>query len=156
MGQKEIMDRKASDNKYLHRDFHVSMKMALDYCYTLYGDDDVKQYLRQFSAAYFKPLAEQIRSEGLVPLKTYFEQIYAAEESQVETTLNGSVLTVSVPYCPAVAYLRKSGHEIPSYYDYTTTIVYDELCQRAGLSSALDEYERETGRCVMRFIKEGE
>ena len=156
MGKKEIMVRKASDNKYLHRDFHISMKMALDYCYALYGNEDVKQYLRQFSQAYFKPLAEQIRAEGLPALKEYFEQIYAAEESQVEAVLKGPVLSVSAPYCPAIAYLKKSGHEIPSYYDYTTTIVYDELCQMAGIGFYLDEYDHETGKCSMRFIKEGE
>ena len=156
MGKKETMVRKASENKYLHRDFHISMKMALDYCHALYGDDDVKQYLRQFSQAYFKPLAEQIHCEGLPALKEYFEQIYAAEEAGVKAGLQGSLLTISIPCCPAIAYLKKSGHEIPPYYDYTTTIVYDELCRMAGIGFYLDEYDHETGKCSMRFIKEGE
>lgn len=154
--KKEIMDRRAADNKYLHRDFHVSMKMALDYCHARYGGEGVRQYLRQFSAAYFRPLAERMRAEGLEPLRTYFERIYEAEEARVETELTDRTLTVRVPRCPAVACLRGAGQEIPPYYEYTATVVYEELCRGTGIRFLLDEYDPETGRCAMRFVREGE
>ncbi len=149
----QIMERRASDNKYLHRDFHVAMKLALDYCHSLYGDEGVRQYLRQFASAYFQPLRAQMKDRGLVPLRDYFTQIYAAEEAEVDIVLEDAELTVRVPRCPAVTYLRKMDHDIPAYYDYTTTVVYEELCRDTGVTFVLDEYDRETGRCAMRFTR---
>lgn len=152
---KEIMDRRAADNAYLHRDFHISMKMALDYCHQRYGDEGVLEYLRTFSSRYFKPLSDEIRSRGLAPLVAYFKEIYAAEEAEVETILKGNVLTVRIPRCPAVTHLVSKGHDIPPYYDGTTLVVYEEICRDTGVRFVLDEYDRRTGRCAMRFIKGG-
>ncbi len=152
---KEVMVRTAADNAYLHRDFHISLKMALDYCHEQYGDEGVERFLRDFAARYFKPLREAVRERGLAPLEEYFREIYAAEEAEVETELKNGTLTVRVPRCPAVAHLKKKGHDIPPYYDGTTTFVYEEICRDTGVEFVLDEYERQTGRCVLRFIRGG-
>ena len=153
---KESMTRRAADNAYLHRDFHISLKMALDYCHLYYGGEGVEQFLRQFAARYFKPLREAVRAQGLAPLEEYFREIYAAEEAEVETRLENDTLTVRVPRCPAAAHLAGKGHEIPPYYDGTTTFVYEEICRGTGVTFVLDEYDRPTGRCVLRFIRGGE
>ena len=152
---KEIMDRRTADNVYLHRDFHISFKMALDYCHELYADKGVEEYLRTFSASFFKPLKDDIKSKGLEPLQKYFKGIYAVEEAEVETELKDNVLTVKISSCPAVVYLVENGHSIPPYYDGTTMVVYEEICRGTGIRVTFDHYNRSTGSCIMRFIKEG-
>ena len=39
---KRVMDRRAADNKYLHRDFHVSGDLGIQYVGERYGDNGVK------------------------------------------------------------------------------------------------------------------
>jgi len=40
---KEVMRRQASDNRYLHRDFHGAMSLALEYLRIRYGEDAVRE-----------------------------------------------------------------------------------------------------------------
>jgi hypothetical protein len=150
---KKIMDRRASDNKYLHRDFHISMKMALDYCYKKYGEEGLQEYLHTFASRCFSPLNERVKQSGLMPLKQYIEDIYGIEEAQVHTEIDGVTLKVSVPKSPAIAYIKEKGENIPDFYIYTTTIIYEEICRETGVNFYLDEYDNNTGQCEMRFVK---
>jgi hypothetical protein len=45
---KEVMRRKASDNDYLHRDFHLTLNMGIEYLREKFGDEAVGEYLEQF------------------------------------------------------------------------------------------------------------
>ena len=54
---KQVMDRKASDNKYLHKDFHVTLDIGIDYIGKHYGEDAVKEYLIRFADAYYRPMS---------------------------------------------------------------------------------------------------
>ena len=49
---KEIMNRTACDNAYLHKDFHGALSSALFYLEGMYGADAVREYLRQFATAF--------------------------------------------------------------------------------------------------------
>ena len=43
-----VMDRRAADNKYLHRDFHISNDLGAAYIAEKYGPEGVDEYLRTF------------------------------------------------------------------------------------------------------------
>lgn len=36
---KEIMRRQASDNIYLHKDFHIALNYGIEYLFQHYGED---------------------------------------------------------------------------------------------------------------------
>lgn len=61
----EVMTRKASDNKYLHRDFHNLLNLGLEYLRAEYGEQAVLDYLRQFTNSYYAPLKRQLLTKGL-------------------------------------------------------------------------------------------
>ena len=46
---KEIMRRTASDNEYLHKDFHASMNIGLEFLRKNYGKEGVIDYLKTFT-----------------------------------------------------------------------------------------------------------
>ena len=69
------IDRKASDNKYLHRDFHVSADIGIAYVGRYYGDNGVKEYLTDFTKSYYQKLVEEIKEFGLIALEKYLKKI---------------------------------------------------------------------------------
>ena len=75
---KETMRRHASDNPYLHRDFHGALSVGIEYLHERFGEDAVREYLRAFTRAYYAPLIEAVKSRGLAALGEHFERIYAA------------------------------------------------------------------------------
>ena len=152
----KIMTRTAKDNKYLHRDFHISCDVGINYIGERYGTEGVKAYLRQYVDAYLSPLAEKIRMEGLDPLKRYFLEIYRTEEAedQLQLSLEGDTLKVSITACPALTHMRKSGHTPSVWYRETTSTLYGRLAQNAGLAFTLEHYDEQSGAASFRFQKE--
>jgi len=43
----KVMERKASDNKYLHKDFHIALNLLMTYLYDHFGKDALVNYLKQ-------------------------------------------------------------------------------------------------------------
>lgn len=85
--RRETMRRKASDNRYLHKDFHGALSLGLEYLERHYGDEAVRDYLRQFVTSFHGPLRAAIRDRGLPALKEYLEGIYRLEGGNIRTTL---------------------------------------------------------------------
>ena len=94
--EKLNIERKAADNRYLHRDFHVSADIGIIYVGENYGDNAVKDYLTQYAKSFYKPLAEEVKAKGLVALKENFENVYKKEEwsEYLHTTLTENELKV--------------------------------------------------------------
>ena len=145
---KLVMERKSSDNKYLHRDFHISTDNGIGYVGEKYGDIGVEELLREFSSKYFQKLVNQYSEQGLVALKEYIENIYATEESEdaVEIEFSEKTLSVKVKYCPAVRYMKSQGHTPSKWYKMTTSVVYDQLAKDCGIHFEMGAYNEENGQ----------
>ena len=76
-----VMDRRAADNKYLHRDFHLYMNMGVDYLGRKFGGAVVDALSCALCQGVSPPLAEKIRAEGLPALQENIAATYAAEEA---------------------------------------------------------------------------
>lgn len=149
---KEVMTRRASDNAYLHKDFHGALSTAIDYLQQTYGREAVRQYLRQFAASYYAPLKRDICSRGLVALKEYFEQIYAIEGGKVEIDLFDDELTLRIFACPAVTHMRENGYAVAELFYETHVAVNDAICEDTPFAAEMPEYDQATGRSVQRFF----
>lgn len=66
---KEVIDRRASDNEYLHKDFHGALSAGIEYLQKNYGTQAVRDYLRQFALAFYSPLKKALGKRGLVAIK---------------------------------------------------------------------------------------
>lgn len=150
---KIVIERKASDNKYLHKDFHISGDIGISYVGINYGDKAVIEYLTRFTLNYYKPLIEKINKEGLSALKKHIDHIYEAEESNdaVKTVLSENCLEVKVKYCPAIKYMKGEGHIPSKWYIETTRTINNVIAQSTVYNFKLLEYDEDTGKASYIF-----
>ena len=150
---KEVMRRTAADNVYLHKDFHGALSNGLTYLEELYGPDSVREFLRKFGNAYYAPLKERIKTEGLAPLKEHFERIYDIEGGQVEISFTGDELELRIPACPAVMHMREHGYCVDNLFYETSKTINEALVDGTPFEAELVEYDEQTGRSVQRFFR---
>lgn len=154
--EKLFIERKASDNKYLHKDFHVTADIGIAYVGENYGDVAVIEYLTAYSKSFYKPLIKEILKDGLIPLKKNFEEVYKKEEwlEFFHAELLGDKLSVTIDKCPAVTFMKESGHIPSKWYKETTYTVYGVLAKECGLKFNVEYYNEEDGATKFSFWRE--
>ena len=150
---KEIMERRASDNVYLHRDFYGALSTGIEYLHRTLGEDAVREYLTRFTRSYYAPVTRDIRERGIPAIRDYFERIYAIEESDVTFEQTEDSLTVHVAACPAVTHMRAHGYPVARLFIETMRTVNEALVEGTPFEAELSEYDDETGRSVQRFTR---
>ncbi len=150
---REVMTRQASDNEYLHKDFHGALSAGIDYVAELYGPEAVREYLRDFATGYYAPLRKDLAQRGLAALKDYFENLYETEGGEAEITCSEDELVVRVEACPAVAHMRANGQPVADMFDETTRTVNEAICEGSPFQAELIDYDPQTGRGVQRFTR---
>lgn len=152
---KLVMERKAADNKYLHRDFHVTGEQGIRYIGESMGDNAVVEYLTEFTYNYYKPLICDMKNRGLVAMKEHLEKIYVAEEASdaLSCAFSEDKLDVTISYCPAIRFMRSIDYTPCKWYVETTRTVYQQLATASGYGFRLDFYDEETGAAKYSFFK---
>ena len=154
--EKLHIERKAADNKYLHRDFHISADIGITYVGENYGDEAVREYLTQYTKSFYKLLAEEVHTKGLIALKENFINVYKKEEwsEYLHTELTENELKVKIDKCPAITYMKSAGHTPSQWYKETTYTVYKVLAEMCGLGFTVNYYNEDNGRCEFTFSKQ--
>ncbi len=150
---KKVLNRKASDNVYLHRDFHGALSAGIEYLHRNFGPEAVRQYLRQFAEAFYAPLTEDLKTRGLLALKEHFEKIYKIEGTEVRISLSDDELVIDVPACPAITHMREHGYPVAELFSETTRTVNEAVCDGSEFVAELVEYDEQTGRSIQRFYR---
>lgn len=150
---KKTMRRGASDNVYLHKDFHGALNQALVYLEQNFGGEAVGEYLRQFARNFYSPLTREIKKRGLDALKDHLERIYTLEGAKFRMKCSPDELVLTVDACPAVAHIRKMGLPVSHHFAETTRAVNAAICKGTGYEFELLEYDRESGKRVERYSK---
>ena len=151
---KLVMDRRAADNKYLHRDFHVSGDTGLAYVGRRWGDAGVREYLERFARAWYSPLVSGVKKNGLAAIKEHIERIYQTEEASdvLHITLKKGELKVCVDRCPGIAYMRSIGYDPSPWYGELTSTVNRVIAEMCGLGFEMISYDKDTGKAEYRFF----
>ncbi|MBE7024881.1 MAG: hypothetical protein E7408_02340 [Ruminococcaceae bacterium] len=151
---KVVVDMKAEDNKYLHRDFHLLGDLALRYCGETLGDAAVIEFLDAYAKVFYAPQIEDFRARGLVAVREWLEGIYAVEEAGevLHTTLSDDTLWVTVDESPVIAYMHTLGQEPSKYYIEETRTLYASIANACNFSFTLEDY-RANGACKYKFFK---
>ncbi len=150
---KEIMDRRASDNEYLHKDFHGALSAGIEYLHTSFGEESVREYLRQFTLHYYAPLIDDLRERGLAAFREHFERMYALEGAEIQCAYSDDELIIRVASCPAVTHMRRNGYPVARLFSETVRTVNESLCEGTPFAAELIEYDTETGKSVQRFYR---
>jgi len=147
-----VLDCKATDNVYLHKDFHGGLCYGIKYLDDHYGPEATSEYLRQVGRSYYVPLSQQLKNEGLSALEKHWREVFTKEGGKFSLELQDGVLTLTVQECPAIAHLKKTHQLFTPRYCQTTVVVNETICGEAGYKSSC-RYEPGEGRCVQKFWK---
>jgi hypothetical protein len=153
MMAKRTMTRTAADNAYLHKDFHGALSTGLTYLQERYGDDAVRDYLRQFATMYYAPVTAAINERGLAALREHLERIYGIEGQEIAISGTDDELLLDVPRCPAVAHMRAHGYPVAALFGETSQTVYETICAGTPFYVDMLAYDAETGRARIRFAR---
>lgn len=150
----EVMDRKAAQNEYFHQDFHHSISRCLNYVGEKYGDADVRALLSQYAKTVLAKLIEDIRKNGLEPLKENILESYEKEKAPdaVSVTLTDKELTVNVEKCPVVSYMTKKGYYISPWFKKSTEYVMETIANECDLEFKMGDYDEKTGKTSYSFM----
>ena len=152
---KQVMRRRASDNPYLHRDFHGALSCGIEYLHEHFGEEAVRQYLHDFTLSFYAPLREELKRRGLVALRAHFEKLYEIEGGNAKFELSDDQLVIQVASCPAVTHMRERNYPVARLFHETTKTVNETLCEGTVYAAELVAYDPETGRGVQRFYRKG-
>lgn len=149
----EIMDRKAAQNEYFHRDFHSSMNMGIDYVGEYYGIDGVREFLQTYTGHVYAPVFAAIQRDGLNAIRAKIEDTYQKEKAfdVLQVAQDDHSLHVSVRECPAVRHLHETGRKVSKWYRYTTEMVMETLAAKGGFHFHMESYDEATGAAAYRF-----
>ena len=147
------MTRQAADNKYLHRDFHISLNMLLEYIDDKFGKEAVIQYLSQYTKAYHQPLHEQLMAGNLSALSDYLMLLYEKEEWPVRISAGEGFVELQQDACPGISHIKASGKQPSRYYVETYQTVYETLCEGTPFHYELQWFDDKTGACTQVFTK---
>ena len=150
-----IMDRKASDNEYFHKDFHNATNNGVEYLATKFGVSVLKEYLKDYTQNLYKNLINDIKEKGLVALKDMIVSTYEKEKSPdaLKIDLSDNELKVEIAYCPAVKHLKETGRVVSPYFKYTTETVMQEIADSTNIKFKMLSYDNETGKAEYKFTK---
>ena len=146
-----VIDMKSEDNKYLHRDFHVSADNALKYCGDKFGRDAVVAFLRDYVNFFYAPVIEKIKKDGLSVIEEWIKGVYEVEEASelLHTELSENSLTVTVDKSPVIEYMRSLNQAPSEYYIEETRTLYGAIAKGCGYKFELEYYNEDGGA---RFI----
>ena len=149
----KVIDCKASDNEYLHKDFHGALCYGIKYLDDNYGPEAVTEYLKQVGRTYFAPLSEAMKKKGLSALEEHLQNIFTKEAGKFNLRYEDGTLILEVAECPAITHLKKIGQLFTERYCETTVVVNETICAEAGYSCSC-QYEPGKAKCVQKFWKE--
>ena len=150
----EVMDIKADDNKYLHRDFHFHGDLALRYLGKNFGDNGIKSFLTDYVNNFYSPQIADAKERGLIAIKEWIEHIYEVEEASelIHFELSENELKVNIDKSPAIEYLRTTNYQVSKYYIEQTRTLYCAFADSVGLGFSLEYYDTD-GKAEFRFFK---
>lgn len=150
---KRVMRRRASDNVYLHPDFHAALNRALLFLEERYGAAAVRKYLGRFAAKFYAPLRADLDRRGLAALEAHFVSAFGREGGGARIGRQGDDLVVEVIACPAVLHIRKLGERLSPLFFETTRTVNEALCAGTAYGFSFDAVDCAAGRCTQRFAR---
>ena len=142
-----IIDMKAEDNKYLHRDFHLSGDLALKYCGDRFGSDAVIAFITDYVKYYYAPVVEKIKSGGLSVIEEWIKGVYEVEEASelLHTELSENSLTVTIDKSPVIEYMHSLNQKPSEYYIEETRTLYRVIAEECNFKFALERYNEDGG-----------
>jgi len=149
------LDKRANDNTYLHRDFHIAGDRGLQYLGEKYGDNGVKEYLRMAASSYYSLLIEEIKIRGFSAIVDHLKEIYKKEEASdaLQTTINADSLDVHILYSPAINYMHSVDYTPSRWYIEQTRTCFETIADLVDMGFRMLSYNEQTGEAKYSFFR---
>ena len=147
---------KSSEQEYFHPDFHSSMNMGLSYVGQTHGTKVVRDYLTRYAKNVYAKVIADAKLRGLAPIEELIRETYRLEKAEDALTIenDGTRMTVTVSYCPAVRHLHATGREVCEWFVLSTEAVMQTIANEADLGFKMLSYDAESGAAKYTFTKE--
>lgn len=137
----------------VHKDFHGALSYGLQFLEREYGPEGLREFLSGLADSVYKPLVEDLRTNGLDALERHWTTVFDLEQGDIALERDGDTLVLTVHRCPAVSHMQEENHyAVADHFCEHTRIVNEAVCRAAGYESRTD-YNQEAGQCVQRFWK---
>ncbi|MGD9495076.1 MAG: hypothetical protein AB7Y46_02075 [Armatimonadota bacterium] len=150
---REVMERRAGDNVYLHRDFHGALSTGLIYLEQRFGEAAVREFLRGFARRFYAPLRAELSERGLAAIADRLRRVYELEGGKLQIELSDDELLARVEACPAVTHMRAQGYPVSRLWRETITAVNEAIVEGSAFDFDLVDYDERSGRSVQRFYR---
>jgi hypothetical protein len=147
----KVMERKVSDNIYLHKDFHLALNLMMQYLYDNFGEEALLNYLENYSRAFYKVINEELKMGDISVLIRYFTEIYKKEEWPVRITSGNNFVEIVQDACPAISHIISKGGKPCPLYRETYNTVYSTMCDGTPFEYTLEYFDDNTGACRQIF-----
>ena len=141
------------ENNELHRDFHGTTNMTIEYIARKYGEDALKGILRKTGHDVYKSIREKLAKGDASELIEHLNWFFYREQGKYRLTVDGDTITFEVLECPAIRHLRKLGLEPSPYVCLQTSEVNAGMCEGTPWESEVKVLRE--GCCVQTFRKKG-
>lgn len=148
---KQTLTRKASDNRYYHKDFHIELNFGIEYLKEKFGKEAVKEYLVQFADAYYSPLKKELKEKGLIAIKEHYEKIYKIEDAKFDMSFSPEELIIYLFASPAVMHIKSNGHRVSTLFRETVLTVNKTICRNTNYDVEMIDYNEKNGGYQLRF-----
>ena len=139
------------ENNELHRDFHSSTNMTLDYIAEKYGVEALKMILRRTGRNVYKSIHETLARGDASEWVEHLNWFFMREQGKYQLTVEDDKIVFEVFDCPAHRHLQKLGQQISQYSCLQTSEVNAGMCEDTPWESEVEIIA--PGRCRQIFRK---
>ncbi len=134
----------------IHKDFHGSFSIALDYLKNNFGQEVMEAYLRRMAKNVYSSLIKGLKRKGLSALEKHWREIFDLEKGKYSLSYRNNQLILKVKECPAVSHILKTGYKLSDSFCESTRIVNETICEEAGYKCSL-KLSTKKGTCEQKF-----
>jgi predicted ArsR family transcriptional regulator len=135
----------------LHKDFHGSTSLALDFVADRYGEEGLTEILHGVGTRVYASIHQKLLKDDPSELIEHLAYFYNREEADFDLNVTDREITLRVHQCPAIAHIRRLGLPLSKRFCRSTTGVNAALCE--GTPWATETQILAEGQCVQRFYR---
>ncbi|MCI5779579.1 MAG: hypothetical protein MR051_07195 [Lentisphaeria bacterium] len=142
------------ENNELHRDFHGTTNMTIEYIARKYGADALKEILRRTGREVYRSIREKLAKGDASELLEHLNWFYFREGAPYQLTVSADEIKMEVFECPAHKHLKTLGLPVSEYNCLQTSEVNAGMCENTPWESSVEILG--PGHCVQTFRRKGE
>lgn len=134
-----------------HKDFHIILNDLIKIVRNNFGDEFLKNFLKNRAKYIYKPLIKRIKNNGFIELNNHLKKIFTAEGGKFDLEYTDNRIDFKVCKCPALDHLSKNNIQIDNDFCLcSTSIINKAIAEECNYNFSL-EYDLIKKSCKQIF-----